>query len=333
MLCNNCGKIIDNNESIFCPWCGYKVNNNSVDIQHKNDYAKNINIIYDKNGKVKISGWLTAISCILGICMASFIISIIRSYITYSKVVEHGLITSLIKGLLCYEGMTSLILLSYAVYVSTLFVERKKYFKKSFIILLLSSICIDILEILYLSIFNPQYLHLISPKYIFVTAIHIIFLPIIYLYLKRSRRVYLTFSHQENEHDVQKTNIEINKNTYYIPSHQKMICPECGKDIFRSTSYCPFCNTFISRESVSDYDSQKKISRATTFEEEFVPEISKDDFNKLRELSPRAATMALEKSAVGEDIRKRLQTRGVSDARDRADVIAILRKLSLVETE
>ena len=154
---------------------------------------------------------------------------------------------------------------------------------------------------------------------------------------------------KENKPTEQPINTKSSQDIFYIPPEQAIKCPECGRDILKSSSYCHYCKYFISRDSVNDREqpaknTEKNINTAVTIvnnqKKQNVVLLSPNaligeeilaEFKELVDLSPRAAAMALENSPIGECLRKRLREYGACSAMDRADIFLLLKKLNLEE--
>ena len=144
----------------------------------------------------------------------------------------------------------------------------------------------------------------------------------------------------------QVSNTESSQDIFYIPPEQAIKCPECGRDILKSSSYCHYCKSFISKDyvngckqpppntveninaAVTIVDNQKKQNVVPLNPNALIGEEILEEFKELVDLSPRAAAMALEDSPDGACIRSRLAIYGADSAMDRADLILILRILT-----
>ncbi|WP_303237656.1 hypothetical protein, partial [uncultured Bilophila sp.] len=309
-----------------------------------------IHIEYDEAGKTKIGGWLTFITAIVYIRVIAYIYQIVL------LILASEILPAII---FLYELFLNIFFLIYAVKVIILIKERSVIFKKCFPRLVIYDPFFRIIEsILVYNIYNSNKVILCASAENFIYSLfYIIFSGILVWYIKKSQRVSLTFTEQKNEDSTKKeTNSEkqihsreSSKDIFYIPPDQAIKCPECGRDILKSSSYCYYCKTFISRNYVYGHDNtppkiegnsnaattkvdnQEKQNVASLNPNELIGKEILTEFKALVDLSPRAAAMALENSPVGECLRKRLREYGASSAMDRADIFLILKKLNLEE--
>lgn len=154
------------------------------------------------------------------------------------------------------------------------------------------------------------------------------------------------FEKEEKSTVRETSNTESDQDISHIPPEQAIKCPECGRDILKSSSCCHYCKAFISSNYINTrnnipsnidnristattkVDNQEEQKAATLNPNEFIGKEILAEFKELAELSPRAAAMALEDSPDGACIRSRLAIYGADSAMDRADLILILRILN-----
>lgn len=302
-----------------------------------------LSIEYNKNGKVKIGGWLSLIVSMVYIKVFGYI------YETVLLFLGSDILPATI---LLYELFLNIFFLLYAFKVIDYINLRSIQFKRSFSKFIILDPIFRIIEsILLFTTYKEKEILEASVENFIYNLIFIFLSIIILLYIKKSQRVLLTFTEQKNENKPteQPIDTESSQDTFSIPPEQAIKCPECGRDILKSSSYCHYCKSIISRDYlngcehtpqntekdinavVTIVDNQKKQNVVPLNPNALIGEEILAEFKELVDLSPRAAAMALENSPIGECLRKHLREYGACSAMDRADIFLILKKLNLEE--